>query len=276
MDASAPTTIDFPQPLPLRHEKKATFVDVGGVSVKVTNLDKLYWEPEGYTKADLLTYWFNIAPWMLPYLEGRPLTLKRMPHGADGEFFYAKQAPGHTPSWISTSPVTSRDGKTIDYLLATDQASLVWLANLGCIELHPWHSRVDDIRHPDYAFFDLDPMGAATFDMVREVALLVRTVLDQLGLRGYPRTSGATGMQIYVPIERVHTASQVREWVGRVCRLINRADPDRTTMEWSVDRRPDVVFLDHNMNTEGKNIAATYSPARSARHRWRRRCCGTR
>ena len=260
MDASAPTTIDFPQPLPVRREKKAWVVDVDDVSVKVTNLDKLYWEPEGYTKADLLTYWYNAAPWALPYLAGRPLTLKRMPNGADGEFFYAKQAPAHTPSWIHTSPVTSRDGKTVDYLLATDQASLVWLANLGCIELHPWHSRVDDIRHPDYAFFDLDPMGAATFEMVREVALLVRTVLDGLGLRGYPRTSGATGMQIYVPIDRIHTAAQVREWVGRVCRLINRADPDRTTMEWSIDRRPDAVFLDHNMNTEGKNIAATYSP----------------
>lgn len=233
--------------------------------IKVTNLDKLYWEPEGYTKADLLTYWFNIAPWTLPYLEGRPLTLKRMPNGADAEFFYAKQAPGHTPSWMHTSPVTSRDGKTVDYLIATSRASLVWLANLGCIELHPWHSRVDDISHPDYAFFDLDPMGDATFDMVREVALLVRTVLDRLGLKGYPRTSGATGMQIYVPIERVHTAAQVREWVGRVCRLINRADPDRTTMEWSVDRRGSEVFLDHNMNTEGKNIAVTYSP-RPERH----------
>ena len=260
MDAQAPTTIDFPRALPVRREKKTWFVDVEDVSVKVTNLDKLYWAPEGYTKADLLTYWFNIAPWALPYLHGRPLTLKRMPNGADDDFFYAKQAPEHTPSWIHTAPVTSRDGKTIDYLLATDQASLVWFANLGCIELHPWHSRVDDISHPDYAFFDLDPMGDASFDMVREVALLVHTVLDQLGLRHYARTSGATGMQIYVPVERVHTAAQVREWVGRVCRLINRADPDRTTMEWSIDRRPNVVFLDHNMNTEGKNIAVTYSP----------------
>jgi bifunctional non-homologous end joining protein LigD len=265
MQPQASTTVDFPQPLPLRLEKRTLFAEVDGVEIKVTNLDKLYWAPEGYTKGDLLTYWFNIAPFALPYLEGRPLTLKRMPHGADGDFFYAKQAPTHTPPWIHTAPVTSRDGKTIDYLLATDRASLVWLANLGCIELHPWHSRVDDIAHPDYAFFDLDPMGDATFGMVRDVALLVRTVLEQLGLRGYPRTSGATGMQIYVPIERKHTASQVREWVGRVCRLINRADPERTTMEWSVDRRGSEVFLDHNMNTEGKNIAVTYSP-RPERH----------
>jgi len=259
-EIQAPTTIQFPRPLPVRREKREWFVDLGERTVKVSNLDKLYWADEGYTKADLVAYWFNIAEWALPYLHDRPLTLKRMPEGADGDFFYAKQAPAYTPSWMHTAPVTSRDGKTIDYLIATEAASLVWLANLGCIELHPWHSRVDDISHPDYAFFDLDPMGDATFDMVREVALLVRTVLDRLGLRHYPRTSGATGMQIFVPIDRVHTAGQVREWVGRVCRLINRADPERTTMEWSVDRRGSQIFLDHNMNTEGKNIAGTYSP----------------
>ncbi|HWH31300.1 MAG TPA: non-homologous end-joining DNA ligase, partial [Egibacteraceae bacterium] len=147
---------------------------------------------------------------------------------------------------------------TVDYLLADDARGLLWLANLGCIEMHPWHSRVDDIGHPDYAFFDLDPMDVS-FGTVREVALLVRTVLDQLGLRGYPRTSGATGIQVYVPLERVHSAARIRDWVGRVCRLINRADPERTTMEWAVADRTGKVFLDHNMNTEGRNIAAAYS-----------------
>ncbi|CAN5692321.1 ATP-dependent DNA ligase [soil metagenome] len=255
------TTIDFPEALPLRREGKAWFVDADGTAVKVSNLDKPYWGPEGYTKGDLLAYWYNAAPWVLPYLRDRPLTLKRMPEGADGPFFYAKQAPPGTPEWMVTAPVTGRrSGKTTEYLLATNRASLVFTANLGCIELHPWHSRVDDIGRPDYAFFDLDPMGAATFADVRDVALLVRTALQGLGLDGYPRTSGATGMQVYVPLDRRHSAGQVREWVGRVCRLINRADPQRTTMEWVVQRRGAQVFLDHNMNTEGKNIAATYSP----------------
>jgi len=255
------TTIDFPEALPLRREGKAWFVDADGTTVKVSNPDKPYWGPEGYTKADLLAYWYNAALWVLPYLRDRPLTLKRMPDGADGAFFYAKQAPPGTPPWMVTAPVTGRrSGKTTEYLLATDRASLVFTANLGCIELHPWHSRIDDIGRPDYAFFDLDPMGAATFADVREVALLVRTALEGLGLRGYPRTSGATGMQVYVPLDRRHSAGQVREWVGRVCRLLNRADPQRTTMEWVVERRGAQVFLDHNMNTEGKNIAVTYSP----------------
>ncbi|MDQ3538175.1 MAG: non-homologous end-joining DNA ligase [Actinomycetota bacterium] len=259
--STAATTIDFPEALPLRREAKAWFVDVDGIDVKVSNPDKPYWGPEGYTKADLLAYWYNAGPWVLPYLRDRPLTLKRMPDGADGAFFYAKQAPPGTPPWMLTAPVTGRrSGKTTEYLLASNRASLVFTANLGCIELHPWHSRVDDIGRPDYAFFDLDPMGAATFDDVRDVALLVRTALENLGLRGYPRTSGATGMQVYVPVDRRHSAGQIREWVGRVCRLLNRADPQRTTMEWVVQRRGAQVFLDHNMNTEGKNIAATYSP----------------
>ncbi|HVM13702.1 MAG TPA: non-homologous end-joining DNA ligase [Egibacteraceae bacterium] len=266
MPGDVPTTVDFPRPLPARRDGRQWRLHVDGVDQKVTNLDKCFWEPEGHTKADVLAYYYNVADHVLPYLADRPLTLKRMPHGADGEFFYAKQAPGHTPPWVATAPVVSRDtGKTIDYLLAQDTASLLWLANLGCIELHPWHARIDRIHRPDYAFFDLDPMEVG-FAEVREVALLVRTALDRLGLRGYPRTSGATGMQVYVPIERIHSASAVREWVGRVCRLINRADPERTTMEWDISKRTGKVFLDHNMNTEGKNIAATWSlrPERGA------------
>lgn len=261
-----PTTVDFPSPLPARREGQRWVVAVDGRDVPVSNLDKPFWGPEGLTKADLLAYYFNAAEWLLPYTADRPLTLKRMPDGADGDFFYEKQAPSYTPEWVTTAPLRSRDtGKTIDYLLAQDTATLVWLANLGCIEVHVWHARIDAIGRPDYAFFDLDPFDV-DFDGVREIALVVRTALDRLGLASYPRTSGATGMQVYVPIERVHSAAAVRDWVGRVCRLVNRADPDRTTMEWAVEDRTGKVFLDHSMNTEGKNIAATWSlrPERQA------------
>ena len=155
--------------------------------------------------------------------------------------------------------------RPIDYLLAQDRPSLVYLANLGCIEMHPWHSRIDRITRPDYAFFDLDPFGVE-FATVRAVALVIKTALDQLGLRAYPRTSGSTGIHLYVPIERVHSYGQVREWVNRVCRFVNRADPGRTTMEWKVSDRTGKVFLDAGMNTEGRNIAAVYSlrPERGA------------
>jgi bifunctional non-homologous end joining protein LigD len=253
-----PITVEFPVELPIRRERGAWWVAVDGVDIELSNLDKRFWAHEGYTKADLIAYYFNIAECILPVVRGRPLTLKRMPDGADGEFFYAKQAPPHTPDWMPRAPVTSVDsGKTVTYLLAEDTTSLLYLANLGCVELHPWHARIDRINRPDYALFDLDPFGVG-FDTVREVALLVRTVLEQLELRGYPRTSGATGMQVYVPIDRVHTADEVRDWVGQVCRLLNRAAPDRTTMAWLVNQRSGKVFLDHGMNTEGKNVAATY------------------
>ncbi len=266
---AAPTTVRFPRPLEALRDPKSgshwtTIVE--GRALRLSNLDKLYWGPEGYTKADLVGYYLNIAPHVLPYVRDRPLTMKRMPGGVDEEFFYAKQAPEHTPDWVATAPVTSLDsGKTVDYVLAQDTATLLWLANLGCVELHPWHARVDDLAHPDYAFFDLDPMGV-DFEAVREVALLVRDACQHLGLRSYPRTSGATGMQVYVPIDRVHTAGAVTAWVGAVCSVINRADPERTTMTWQVSDRPRAVFLDHRMNTEGKNIAGTYSlrPERGA------------
>ncbi|HUH08804.1 MAG TPA: non-homologous end-joining DNA ligase [Egibacteraceae bacterium] len=264
--SAVPTTIAFPQPLPAVRRGGEWWCSVDGVEVRVRNLDKLFWAPEGYTKADLLAYYFNIADWILPHLRGRPLTLKRMPDGADGEFFYEKHAPNHTPDWVATAEVTSRDdGKTIDYLLAEDRPTLVWLANLGCIEMHSWHSPVQRIGTADYAFFDLDPFDVP-FATVREVALLIRAVLDELGLRGYARTSGATGMQVHVPLDPVHPYRQVTEWVERVCRLINRADPERTTMQWQVSKRSGQVFLDHNMNTEGKSIVVTYSarPERAA------------
>ncbi|MGH8909483.1 MAG: non-homologous end-joining DNA ligase [Egibacteraceae bacterium] len=263
---ASPTTLEFPRELPLRRARGKWWVAHDGADVELSNLDKPFWGPEGYTKGDLIAYYYNIAACILPVVKDRPLTLKRMPDGADGEFFYSKQAPLHIPDWMPRVPVTSVDtGKTIDYLLADDRASLLYLANLACIELHPWHSRIDALGLPDYAFFDLDPFDVE-FRVVREAALLIRTVLEQVGLRGYPRTSGATGMQVYVPIDRVHSADEVRDWVGRVCRLINRAVPDRTTMEWSVSARGGKVFLDHGMNTEGKNIAATYClrPERAA------------
>lgn len=257
--SDVPTTVRFPQPMPAERRGQEWVVVSDGVEVKLTNLDKPYWEPEGYTKGDLLTFYWNIAPTILPYLLDRPLTLKRMPNGADGDFFYAKQAWPGTPEWMRTARIVSQDDdKHIDYLLADTRAALLWLANAGCIELHPWHTRIDDLPRPDYAFFDLDPMGRATFSDSAEVALLVRTVLNRLGLRSYPRTSGATGVQVYVPVERRHSAAAIVEWVGRVCALIERADPTRTTMTWDVGQRGDRVFLDHRMNTEGKNIAATY------------------
>lgn len=254
------TTIDFPEPLPVIPAAGGDWeLTCDGVSQKVTNLTKLYWHPEGHTKGDLLAYYLNAARWILPFLRDRALTLKRMPDGADGDFFYAKNAPDHVPDWVARAPVVSDDtGKVIHYLMAQDRPSLLHVANLGCIEMHPWHSRIDALGFPDYAFFDLDPFEV-DYRTVKDVALVIKAALDNLGLVGYPRTSGATGLHIYVPIDRVHTFAEVRELITRVCRLVNRADPARTTMEWQIRDRTGKVFLDAGMNTEGRNIASAYS-----------------
>ena len=220
----------------------------------------MFWPAERYTKGDLLAYYFNVADLILPHLRERPLTMKRMPDGIAGDYFYEKTAPSHTPDWIARCAVASEDntGGVIGYLMVNDLASLLYVANLGCIEMHPLHSRCDSVGTPDYLFFDLDPMEA-TFEQVLRVALHVRAALDTLGLASYPKTSGATGVQIYVPIERGYSYEQVRDFVGTVGRMIERADRDHVTMAWKIERRTGKVFIDHNMNRSGANISAVYS-----------------
>jgi bifunctional non-homologous end joining protein LigD len=254
--------VDLPVPLEARKEGDAWRVEVDGRDLRLSNLTKVFWPDEGYTKGDLIAYYANVASLILPHLAGRPLTMKRMPDGAEGPFFYEKTAPSHTPEWIHRCRVPSEEAKRgeIDYLVVDDAATLLYVANLGCIEMHPLHSRCDDVEHPDYLFFDLDPFPPYTYEDVLAVARHVKVVLDQLGVPSYPKTSGATGLQIYVPVERgSYTYGQVRAFVGACGRIIARADADRVTMAWRVADRAGKVFIDHNMNRQGANIAAAYS-----------------
>src|SRR5918992_4101112 len=213
-----PFTVEFPVPLDARKEGDAWFTEVEGHDLRLSNLTKVFWPNEGYTKGDLIAYYASVADLIGPHLRGRPLTMKRMPDGAEGPFFYEKTAPSHTPEWIHRCKVLSEDAKTgvIDYLVVDDAATLLYVANLGCIEMHPLHSRCEDVEHPDYLFFDLDPFPPYTY-------------------------------------------GQVRAFVGACGRMIARADPDRVTMAWRVADRAGKVFIDHNMNRQGANIAAVYS-----------------
>jgi bifunctional non-homologous end joining protein LigD len=237
-------------------------MEVEGRRLRLSNLDKVFWPQEGYTKGDLLAYYYNVAPALLPYLEGRPLTMKRMPDGIEGPHFYEKNAPSHTPEWMPRCRVESEEDEARmgynDFLVANDLAGLLFVVNLGAIEFHPLHSRCDTIDHPDYLFFDLDPFEPATFEDVLAVAWHVKTALDHLGLPSYPKTSGATGMQIYVGLDPRPTYDEVRAFVGTVGQAIRRVDPDRVTMEYQVAKRRG-IFIDHNMNRRGANIAAVYS-----------------
>ena len=262
-------TVAMPEALPVRRESTDVWwAELPERELRLSNLTKLFWPEEGYTKGDLLAYYFNVSSLILPHLERRPLTMKRMPDGAAGDSFYEKTAPSHTPEWVHRCTVLSEDAKEgrIVYLTVDDLSTLLFVANLGAIEMHPLHSRCSDTVHPDYFFFDLDPFPPYTYDDVLAVARHIKVVLDQLGLTGYPKTSGATGLQIYVPIEAGRwTYDEVRAFVGACGRMIGRADPDHVTMAWRVADRSGKIFIDHNMNRQGANIAAAYSLRPEAR-----------
>jgi bifunctional non-homologous end joining protein LigD len=255
-------TVEFPRPIETRRDGDAWWCEVDGRELRLSNLNKTFWPDEGYTKGDLLAYYFNVAELIVPHLAERPLTMKRMPDGIAGESFYEKSAPSHVPEWIGRCPVQSDDSRkgVIDYMTISDAAGLLYIVNLGCIEFHPLHSRCDDVAHPDYLFFDLDPFPPYTYEDVLTVARHIKVLLDQLGLTAYPKTSGATGLQIYMPLQRgAYTYELVRAFVGACGRLIRDADPDRVTMAWKIADRAGKTFIDHNMNRSGANISAAYS-----------------
>ena len=256
-------TVALPRDLPVRRgDRDAWWIDLPERELRASNLDKVFWPQEGYTKGDLIAYYFNAAELLLPHLEHRPMTMKRMPDGIDGDSFYEKTAPSHTPAWVHRCTVLSEDAKTgrIDYLTVDDLPTLLFVANLGAIEMHPLHSRCSDVEHPDYLFFDLDPFPPYTYEDVLAVARHIRVLLDSLDMTGHPKTSGATGLQIFVPLEQgAFTYAETRAFVGACGRLIKQADPDRVTMAWRVSDRAGKIFIDHNMNRQGANIAAAYS-----------------
>lgn len=253
-------TLRFPVELPAVRKGDKWVARAGDKELRFSNLDKVYWPEEGFTKGDLLAYYFNISQTMLPHIYDRPLTLKRMPEGVSGDFFYEKNAPPYKPGWLPTLPVRSEgENKIIEFMTVHDVADMLWIVNLGCIEFHPLHARGSNQKFPDYAFFDLDPFEPATYDDVKHVAMLIKLVLDRFDLRAYPKTSGATGMQIMIPLDNTTDYDHVRGFVGAISDLVHEADPETTTLEWEVSKRTGKVFLDVNMNREGANIAAAYS-----------------
>ncbi|MEE9298628.1 MAG: non-homologous end-joining DNA ligase [Acidimicrobiia bacterium] len=257
--AAASGVVSFPRDVQVGVEGDDYPLIGGDRPLRLTNVDKAFF-PGGITKGDLITYYAGIAPLLLPHLRDRAIVLARFPDGAEGEWFYEKQAPSHTPEWLPTFPLHSKHrGQPIDFVTAPDAESLMWIANLGAIEIHPWLSRVMAPDRPDFAVFDLDPAEGATWEQVVTVASLVGVALERLGLAGYPKTSGATGLHIYVPLEPDYAYGRARRFVEAIGRLIVAADPDLATMEWDIPKRTGRVFIDHNQNVAGKTIASVYS-----------------
>ncbi|HEY7691529.1 MAG TPA: DNA ligase D [Gaiellaceae bacterium] len=232
--------------------------------LKLSNLDKVFFPDDGITKGDLLAYYRAVAPVLLPHLKDRPFTMKRYPDGIEGGHFFQKDAPVHMPDWIPTREfeVSTRESprrrRKIRAPLVNEELALLWMVNMGCIDLNTWYSRVDRPERPDFVLFDLDPAADAGFPEVVEVALLVKEVLDALGLAGLPKTSGSDGIHVLVPVERRYTYDQTREFAEIVAGTLARTHRGLVTTEWSKARRRGVL-IDANQNGEGKTIASAYS-----------------
>ncbi|RYY67104.1 MAG: DNA ligase D [Chitinophagaceae bacterium] len=228
-------------------------------TLTLSSLDKPYWPKEGLVKRDLVNYYLRMAPWILPYLKGRPESLHRHPNGISGPNFFQKDMKGKIPEWIPThTDFSESTGKDVRYLVCNDEATLVYMANLGCIELHPWHSRADRWEYPDWCLIDLDPEGVG-FDKVIETAQVVRQVCDSIGAACYPKTSGSTGIHIFIPLGAKYRFEQSRQLAELIVTLVHRELPDLTSLERSPSKRPNRIYLDFLQNTETQTAAAPYS-----------------
>ena len=238
--------------------KEAT-VEIDGHRLKFTNLDKVYFPKDGWKKRDLLAFYDAVSEYLLPHLRDRPLSLKRYPNGIADEFFFQKNASTHFPDWMRCEPILEHGGAKLNhYPLANDRASLLYLVNLGCIDQNPWMSRVGNLEHPDWMLLDLDPVETS-FDQIIEATLLVREVLADFGLQGYPKTTGGDGMHIYVPLDPEYSFEQVRSFAEILAHMAIDRAPDLFTTPRSVDKRKkERVYFDYLQIGTGKTIAAPY------------------
>ena len=228
--------------------------------VKYTNVNKLYWEKEKITKGDLIDYYQQVSDYILPYLKDRAQSLNRYPNGIEGESFYHKDAGGEAPKWVDTTVVHSESSeKDIEYIICNNSETLGYLNNLGCIELNPWNSRVQSPDYPDYMIIDLDPSPKNTFEQVIETALATKEVLDTFKIPSYCKTSGSTGIHIYVPMGAKYTYNQVKDFAHIIVQLVMQKLPDLTTLERIVKQRGPKIYLDYLQNRSGQTVASVYS-----------------
>jgi bifunctional non-homologous end joining protein LigD len=232
---------------------------VNGHDVKFTNLSKVFWPTEGYTKRDMINYYYQVAPFMLPYMKDRPQILNRHPNGIEGESFYQKDVKGKAPEWIDTFPYYSyMDKRDKEFLVCTDEASLLYIASLGCIEMNPWHSRKDKPDNPDWCIIDLDPDGNS-FNQVIQAAQVTKEVLDSIGVPSYPKTSGSTGIHIYIPLGAKYDYEASKEFGRKVAKCIHKQLPKFTSIARKTEDRVGKMYIDFLMNRPQASVAAPYS-----------------
>ena len=226
----------------------------------LTNLQKPFWPELGITKGDLLRYYAAVAPVLVPHLRDRAMVMKRYPNGIAGKFFFMKRIPAGHPEWIETCRIEHDSGNIIDFPVVQDVASLLWVVNLGCVDLNQWYARCDDTDRPDYLHFDLDPVPGATWDRVIETALLVRDALKAIGIPSHAKTSGSKGIHVYVPIVRGPTQKEVWTFAKEFALTLASQRPKLVTAEYRIAKRPrGRVLVDYNQNAWGRTLASVYS-----------------
>jgi DNA ligase D len=238
---------------------KEVVFELDGEQVTVTNPDKIFFPTLGKTKLDVVNYYLSVADGALIGVRDRPMNLKRFPNGAEGDPFFQKRAPTPRPAWIQTATVKFPSDRTADEVVCNDRRSLVWVVNLGCIDLNPWPVRSADVDHPDELRVDLDPQPDASWDDVRKAALVARSVLEEHGLAGFPKTSGSRGIHINVPIEPRWSFVDVRRAAVALAREMERRAPDVATASWWKEERHAGVFVDYNQNARDRTVASAYS-----------------
>lgn len=235
-------------------------VSFGARQVRLTNLNKLFWPALKITKRDLLQYYADVSSVLLPHTKDRAMVMKRYPNGAAGDFFFMKRAPSPRPPWIEICSISHGSGNIIDFPVIQDLASLLWVINLGCIDLNQWYARCDDVDRPDYLHFDLDPVPGAKFEQVLETALAVRDALKTLRMPCYAKTTGSKGIHIYVPIVRGPTQKQVWTIAKEIALVLASENPKLITAEYRIAKRPrGRVLVDYNQNAWGRTLASVYS-----------------
>jgi bifunctional non-homologous end joining protein LigD len=247
--------------LKLPKDQSDVVLEIKGSKLRLTNLQKTFWPEERITKGDLLQYYADIAPVLLPHVQDRAMVMKRYPHGYGGEFFFMKRTPSPRPEWLRTCSIEHASGNIIDFPVIHDLAALLWVVNLGCIDLNPWYARCDDVYRPDYLHFDLDPVDeSADFKKVIETALIVHEELDAFKFPNYAKTTGSRGIHVYVPIVRGPLQKEVWTFAKNFAIAVAQKHADLITAEYRIAKRPKGhVLVDYNQNAWGRTLASIYS-----------------
>ena len=245
-------------------DKSNVELTIVGKRVRLTNLDKLFWQAEGITKRELLQYYADVSPWLLPHLTDRAMVMKRYPNGAGGTCFFMKRVPDNHPDWVETCAIEHGSGSVIDFPMVQELASLLWVVNLGCIDLNQWYARCDDVDRPDYLHFDLDPVKTGRkvkFSQVLESALVLHDALETLGMAPLVKTTGSAGCHLYVPITRGPTQKEVWTFAKALAQALAAKHPKLLTAVYRIADRPSGrVLVDYNQNAWGRTLASIYSP----------------